>query len=113
MEISLAQTYFVSQTRKLEIKEQEIENEKRLEARKKLKRSEEQIEETIYNRGIKLPFEVATFKNKWIQALYNCSVKHLKQKRNIPEKLKKQEDLKLVEKRKEKLVLKNNKKLKS
>jgi DNA-damage-inducible protein D len=50
VEISLAQTYFASQTRKLELAEQEIENTKRLEARKKLAKSERQIEDTIYNR---------------------------------------------------------------
>ncbi len=86
IEISLAQTYFASQTRKLELAETEIENEKRLQAREKLRKSERQIEETIYSRGIKLPVEFATFKNKGIQALYGISVKKLKQKRNIPEK---------------------------
>lgn len=85
-EVSLAKTYFATQTRKLELKEQEIENEKRLEARKKLKQSEEQIEKTIYERWIKLPAEFATFKNKWIEAFYNISVKKLKEKRKIPEK---------------------------
>lgn len=85
LEISLAQTYFASQTRKLELTEEKIEFEKRLEARKKLKESEDKIEKTIYERWIKLPVEFATFKNKWIEALYNISVKKLKQKRNIPE----------------------------
>ncbi len=86
LEISLAKTYFASQTRKLELAEKEIENNKRLEAREKLKKSERQIEETIYSRWIRLPIEFATFKNKWIQALYGISVKKLKEKRNIPEK---------------------------
>ena len=86
IEISLAQTYFASQTRKLELAEQEIEENKRLEARDKLKRSERKIEETIFSRWIKLPIEFATFKNKWIQALYWISVKKLKEKKNIPEK---------------------------
>lgn len=86
LEISLAKTYFASQTRKLELAEKEIEDTKRLQAREKLRKSERQIEETIYNRWIKLPFEFATFKNKWIQALYWISVKKLKAKRNIPEK---------------------------
>ena len=86
MEVSLAQTYFASQTRKLELAEQEIENNKRLEARKKLAKSERQIEDTIYSRGIKLPVEFATFKNKWIQALYWLSVKALKSRKWIPEK---------------------------
>ncbi|PZM82986.1 DNA damage-inducible protein D [Candidatus Gracilibacteria bacterium] len=84
-EISIAKTYFASQTRKLELAEEKIEFEKRLEARKKLKESEDKIEKTIYERGIKLPVEFATFKNKGIEALYNISVKKLKQKRNIPE----------------------------
>ncbi|MDR1945195.1 MAG: hypothetical protein LBQ59_03885 [Candidatus Peribacteria bacterium] len=50
LEVSLAKTYFASQTRKLEITEAEIENTKRLKARQKLKESETEIEETIYNR---------------------------------------------------------------
>jgi len=86
IEVSLAQTYFASQTRKLEIREAEIENERRLQAREKFRKSEREIEETIYSRWIKLPVEFATFKNKGIEALYWISVKKLKQKRNIPEK---------------------------
>lgn len=85
-EIALAQTYFASQTRKLEIHEQNIEEEKRLVARKKLQKTEREIEETIYNRGVKLPVEFATFKNKGIEALYGISVKALKKRRRIPEK---------------------------
>ena len=85
-EISLAKTYFANQTRKLELSEQEIENIKRLEARKKLVKTESQIENTIYNRWIKLPVEFATFKNKGIKALYNMSVKSIKKKRWISEK---------------------------
>jgi DNA-damage-inducible protein D len=84
-EISLAQTYFASQTRKLEIQEQRIDENKRIDARRKLAENEEKIEETVYARGISLPVEFATFKNKWIQALYTISVKWLKQKRWIPE----------------------------
>ncbi len=84
VEVSLAQTYFASQTRKLELAEKEIEENKRLDAREKFRKSERQIEETIFNRGIKLPIEFATFKNKWIQALYGISVKALKEKRSIP-----------------------------
>ena len=86
LEVSLAKTYFASQTRKLEIAEQEIEENKRLVAREKFRKSEREIEETIYNRWIKLPFEFATFKNKWIQSLYWISVKKLKEKRGIPKK---------------------------
>lgn len=86
VEISLAQSYFASQTRKLELAEQEIEDNKRLVARQKLKESESEIEKTIYTRWIRLPVEFATFKNKWIEALYWLSVKKMKEKRWIPEK---------------------------
>ncbi|NDK08764.1 DNA damage-inducible protein D [Candidatus Gracilibacteria bacterium] len=85
-EISFAQTYFASQTRKQEISELETEEDKRLEARQKLKISEEKIEKTVYQRGIRLPVEFATFKNKKIETLYNMSVKALKSRRGIPEK---------------------------
>jgi len=85
VEVSLAKTYFATQTRKQELQEQRIEEEKRLEARKKLKENEEKIEETVYHRWITQSFEFATFKNKWIEALYSLSVKSLKQKRWIPE----------------------------
>jgi DNA-damage-inducible protein D len=84
-EISLAKSYFASQTRKLEIQEQRIDENKRIDARRKLAENEAKIEETVYTRGISLPVEFATFKNKWIQALYTISVKWLKQKRWIPE----------------------------
>lgn len=76
LEIASAQTYFASQTRKLEIQEQDIEEQKRLVAREKLRKTEKEIEGTIYKRGIKLPVEFATFKNKWIQALYGISNIH-------------------------------------
>lgn len=86
LEISFAQTYFATQTRKQEIYEQRQNEDKRLEARQKLKISEQKIENTVYNRWIKLPVEFATFKNKKIETLYNMSIKALKSKRWIPEK---------------------------
>lgn len=84
-EIAIAQTYFATQTRKQEVYEQRVEEDKRLEARAKLKVSESKIERTVYQRGIKLPIEFATFKNKKIETLYNMSVKALKSRRWIPE----------------------------
>ncbi len=84
-EIAFAQTYFAIQTRRQEINEQRIEEDKRLEARYKLKETEETIEQTVYERGIKLPIEFATFKNKHIKALYGgIDAIDLKIKRNIP-----------------------------
>lgn len=83
-EIAHAQMYFASQTRKQELYQQRIEENKRLEARAKLKETESKIEETIYHRGVSLPSEFATFKNKKIEALYQMSTVELKKKRNIP-----------------------------
>lgn len=84
-EIALAQTYFATQTRKQEMFEQRLVEDKRLEARHKLKITEEKIESTVYTRGIRLPQEFATFKNKHIEALYGgIGITQLKQKRGIP-----------------------------
>lgn len=86
-EIALAQTYFATQTRKQELHEQREYELKRLEARAKLRETENKIETTVYKRGIKLQIEFATFKNKHIQALYGgLSTSQLKQLRNIPKR---------------------------
>jgi DNA-damage-inducible protein D len=84
-QIALAQTYFATQTRRQELLEQREHESKRLEARAKLKDTEKNIESTVYQRGIKLPVEFATFKNKHIEALYGgISASQLKKMRNIP-----------------------------
>ena len=84
-QIALAQTYFATQTRKQELLEQREKETKRLEARAKLKDTESKIESTVYQRGIKLQVEFATFKNKHIEALYGgIGVGRLKKVRNIP-----------------------------
>ena len=86
-EIAYAQTYFAVQTRRQEINEHLSYENKRLKSRRKLKQTEEKIEQTVYERGIKLPVEFATFKDKHIRALYGgIGIKELKKKRNIPEK---------------------------
>src|SRR3989338_4361733 len=69
-QIALAQTYFATQTRKQELLESREKEDKRLESRAKLKNTERNIESTVYERGIRLPVEFATFKNKHIEALY-------------------------------------------
>ena len=76
--------YFATQTRKQELYEQHLEEDKRLEARAKLKQTERKIENIIYQRWISKPVEFATFKNKKIEALYSISTEKLKKKRNIP-----------------------------
>jgi DNA-damage-inducible protein D len=84
-QIALAQTYFASQTRKQELLEHREYENKRLEARVKLKKTEAKIESTVYERGIKLPVEFGTFKNKHIEALYGgIAVVDLKKRKGIP-----------------------------
>lgn len=84
-QIALAQTYFATQTRKQELLEKREYENKRLEARAKLKETENKIESTVYQRGIKLQVEFATFKNKHIEALYGgISAAQLKKVRGIP-----------------------------
>jgi len=84
-QIALAQTYFANQTRKQELQEQRAQEDARLEARAKLKETEDAIESTVYQRGIKKSVEFATFKNKHIEALYGgLSINQLKNIRGIP-----------------------------
>lgn len=84
-EIALAQAYFATQTRKQELLEQREYESKRLLSRAKLKETEKKIESTVYERGIRLPVEFGTFKNKHIEALYGgISVVDLKKKKGIP-----------------------------
>ena len=84
-EIALAQTYFATQTRKQELSEQRLKEDKRLTSRQKLKETEKKIESTVYRRGIRLPQEFASFKNKHIEALYGgINISELKKKRGIP-----------------------------
>jgi len=85
-EIAIAQSYFATQTRKQELSQQINNENRRLEARSKLKETETKIESTVYTRGIKYPVEFATFKNKHIQALYGgLSINQLKESRKIPQ----------------------------
>lgn len=84
-QIALAQTYFANQTRKQELLEQREKENSRLEARAKLKETEGKIESTVYQRGITLQKEFATFKNKHIEALYGgVGARQLKNRRGIP-----------------------------
>ena len=86
-EVAFAQTYFAIQTRRQELTEKRAEEDARLEARAKLKETEKNIGGTVYERGISLPAEFATFKNKHIEALYGgISTKQLKERREIPTK---------------------------
>ncbi len=84
-QVALAQTYFANQTRKQELLEKREKETRRLEARQKLRETERKIESTVYQRGITLHVEFATFKNKHIEALYGgIGAAHLKKMRKIP-----------------------------
>lgn len=84
-QIALAQTYFANQTRKQELMELREKEDRRLEAREKLRDTERKIESTVYQRGISKHVEFATFKNRHIEALYGgIGAKQLKNRRNIP-----------------------------
>lgn len=85
--IAAAQAYFAVQTRRQEVEDLAIVETARLEAREKLKETEEKIERVVYKRGIRLPVEFATFKDKHIQGLYGgLRTIDLKQIRGIPKK---------------------------
>jgi len=83
IQIALAQTYFATQTRKQELLEQRENEDRRLEARAKLKETEGKIEATVYTHGIRFPVEFGTFKNKHIEALYQMPAYVLKKKKGI------------------------------
>lgn len=84
-EIARAQTYFATQTRRQEIREEQEKIIKRIEAREKLKETERKIESTVYKRGIKQSRDFAEFKDKHIRGLYGgIGISTLKNKRNIP-----------------------------
>lgn len=84
-QVALSQTYFANQTRKQELLEQREEENRRLEARAKLKETEHDIESTVYRRGIVSSLEFATFKDKHIEALYGgIHARQLKEMRHIP-----------------------------
>jgi len=83
-EIAHAQDYFALQTRTQELYQQRVQEDKRLAARAKLKETESKIEDTVYDRWITHPAQFATFKNSKIQALYQTTIRDLKEKRGIP-----------------------------
>lgn len=84
-QIAAAQNYFAIQTRRKELEDQRVRENKRLEERGKLRETEKKIESTVYERGITQGIEFATFKNKHIEALYGgINTPSLKKMRGIP-----------------------------
>lgn len=85
MPIAAAQAYFAVQTRKQEIQSAAPGEQARLEAREKLRETEDKIGRVVYRRGITHPMEFAAFKDTHIKALYGgLSTSDLKKIRNIP-----------------------------
>ena len=83
-QIALAQTYFATQTRRQELMQERELQDKRLESRAKLKDTENKIEGTVYERGIRTGVEFGSFKNRHIEALYGgISAVDLKKKKGI------------------------------
>lgn len=74
--ISFAQTYFAIQTRKLEIIQERLKEQERLEAREKLKISETELGKIVYERGFK-GSDFGIMRNKGDEALFGFSTKEL------------------------------------
>lgn len=82
--IAFAQTYFAIQTRKLEILEQHKELKKRLDARNKLRISETELSENIYQRGVD-DKGFGRIRSKGDNALFGGhNTNEMKNKLNIP-----------------------------
>lgn len=84
-EIAFAQSYFAVQTRKQEIIEDRIKLMNRLEAREKLKESEKQLSENIYERGVD-DLGFATIRSKGDSALFGgLNTMQMKEKYGVKE----------------------------
>lgn len=82
-EIAFAQSYFAVQTRKQEIIEERLKLIVRMDARNKLKESEKQLSQNIYERGVD-DKGFATIRSKGDQALFGGrNTSDMKQKYNI------------------------------
>jgi DNA-damage-inducible protein D len=68
--VALGQTYFAVQTRKQELSEQQLENERRLRLRNELKKHNAQLADAAKNCGVIEPKDYAIFQNHGYQGLY-------------------------------------------
>jgi DNA-damage-inducible protein D len=68
--VALGQTYFAVQTRKQELSEQEIENDRRLLLRNELKKHNAQLADAAKDCGVIEPIDYAIFQNHGYQGLY-------------------------------------------
>lgn len=82
-EVAFCQTYFVTQTRKIEVLQQKMIESERLEAREKLKLTEKDFSTTVYNRGVSSNRGIATIKSLGDRALFGKTTEEMKRKYGI------------------------------
>ena len=83
-QVAFAQTYFAIQTRRAELIEQRILEAERVEARAKLRETEKQLSEVLYERGVDEK-GFAIVRSKGDKALFCLDTVQLKRKFGVPE----------------------------
>lgn len=83
-EIAFAQTYFAVQTRKAEIIAQRLEEHERVAAREKLKETEKQLSEIVYERGVEDSRGFAQMRSKGDYALFHLTTEQAKIRFKVP-----------------------------
>ena len=83
-QVAFAQTYFAVQTRRAELIEQRILETERVEARAKLRETEKQLSEVLYERGVDEK-GFAIIRSKGDKALFCLDTAQLKRKFGVPE----------------------------
>lgn len=79
-QIAFAQSYFATQTRKLEVIQQKLQHYERITARKKLSESESELSKIIYEQT-KSDKNFAIIRSKWDTALFGRTTQEMKIKR--------------------------------
>ncbi len=79
-QIAFAQSYFATQTRKLEVIQEKLQHYERIIARKKLSESESELSKIIYEQT-KSDKNFAIIRSKWDAALFGRTTQEMKQKR--------------------------------
>lgn len=84
-EIAFAQAYFITQTRKMEVLTERMEELERLDARTKLKITEKEFSGMLIGRGVEKD-GIGRVRNKGDQALFNYSNEEMKERLGVPPK---------------------------
>jgi len=83
-QVAFAQTYFAVQTRRAELIEQRLLETERVEARAKLRETEKQLSDVLYERGVDEK-GFAIIRSKGDKALFRLDTAQLKRKFGVPE----------------------------